>query len=68
MIFCFIGGQWFFIYTLDKLIANHIDLNHQYVPNKTWVQNRGYRGLWISINIATKLEQNLTNAFLSPAN
>ncbi|APE74381.1 hypothetical protein SCITRI_00476 [Spiroplasma citri] len=24
--------------------------------------------MWISNNIATKLEQNLTNAFLSPAN
>ncbi|WP_237238034.1 hypothetical protein [Spiroplasma citri] len=68
VIFRFIGGHWFFIYTVYKSIANHIDLNHQYVPNKTWVQNRGYRGLWISNNIATKLEQNLTNAFLSPAN
>ncbi|ELL44231.1 hypothetical protein [Spiroplasma melliferum] len=66
--FSFYRGSVILYYTLDKSIANHIDLNHQYVPNKTWVQNRGYRGLWISNNIATKLEQNLTNAFLSPAN
>ncbi|MFU0252591.1 hypothetical protein [Spiroplasma sp. Moj] len=55
-------------YTLDKSIANQIDLNRQYAPNKTWVQNRGYWGMWINNNIATKLEQNLTNAFLSPVN
>ncbi|ALA97920.1 hypothetical protein SKUN_001034 [Spiroplasma kunkelii CR2-3x] len=55
-------------YNIDKSIANQIDLNRQYAPNKTWVQNRGYRGMWINNNIATKLEQNLTNAFLSPVN
>ncbi|WP_342255692.1 hypothetical protein [Spiroplasma endosymbiont of Poecilobothrus nobilitatus] len=51
----FYRGSVILYYTLDKSIANQIDLNRQYVPNKTWVQNQGYRGLRINNNIATKL-------------
>lgn len=54
-------------YLLDKSVLNQINLNQQYVPNQTWMQQRGYNGLWISKNPATDLEKNLTNAFLSHA-
>ncbi|WP_238335987.1 hypothetical protein [Spiroplasma citri] len=54
-------------YFLDKSVLNQINLNQQYVPNQTWMQQRGYNGLWISKHPTTDLEKNLTNVFLSHA-
>ncbi|WFH00142.1 hypothetical protein M1771_09230 [Spiroplasma citri] len=44
-------------------MLNQINLNQQYVPNQTWMQQGGYNGLWISKHPTTDLKKNLTNVF-----